>query len=309
MDTKLFSRKQPGGLFSIIDREQFPSGKIWWVDASNTDASDAAGYGVNPDKPFATWVYAAETAASADDTIFLMRGHTETIGVTGAAAITLELAGLKTIGLGGRSTKPKILVDGFTDTYVSVTGADTVLENITFLAGHSDIAVGILVAADGCEIRKCDFLQNTTDENFLICIDDGGANTADRLLVEDCDFIQYDTSNTHGISFGAGQDRVIIRNNRMVGFWETAAIGGAGVLTNICVENNYIQNEDTDADQCILIAATSTGIVVRNLVGSNVAGNATTNINCGSTMMMCENYSVDTVAGDVQGVLDPVATT
>ena len=190
MDTKLFSRKQPGGLFSIIDREQFATGKIWWVDSTNASGSDTAGYGVNPDRPFLTWDYAAQTAASAGDTIFLMPGHTETIGVTGAAAITLSLAGLRTIGLGGRTTKPQILIDAFTDTYVSVTGADTVLENITFLAGHSDIAVGILVAADGCEIRKCDFLQNTTDENFLICIDDGGANTADRLLVEDCDFIQ-----------------------------------------------------------------------------------------------------------------------
>ena len=309
MDTKLFSRKQPGGIYTVTNRADFPNGTIWWVDSSNTDASDTAGFGRNPDAPLATWVYAAETAASAGDIIFLMPGHTETIGVTGAAAITLSLAGLKTIGLGGRSLKPAILIDGFTDTYVSVTGADTVLENIKFLAGHSDIAVGILVAADGCEIRKCDFLQNTTDENFLICIDDGGANTADLLLIEDCHIYGYDTSNTHGISFGAAQDRVVIRNNIIEGFFETAAIGGAGVITNCLIENNYIQNEDTDADQCILLGANSTGIVVRNLVGSNVAGNATTNINCSNKVMMCENYSVDTVAGDVQGVLDPVATT
>ena len=309
MDTKLFSRKQPGGIYTVADREVFPNGTIWWVDSTNSTASDTEGFGYNPDSPLATWVYAAETAASAGDIIFLMPGHTETIGVTGAAAITLSLAGLKTIGLGGRSLKPAILIDGFTDTYVSVTGADTVLENIKFLAGHSDIAVGILVAADGCEIRKCDFLQNTTDENFLICIDDGGANTADLLLIEDCHIYGYDTSNTHGISFGAAQDRVVIRNNIIEGFFETAAIGGAGVITNCLIENNYIQNEDTDADQCILLGANSTGIVVRNLVGSNVAGNATTNINCSNKVMMCENYSVDTVAGDVQGVLDPVATT
>jgi len=129
------------------------------------------------------------------------------------------------------------------------------------------------------------------------------------LLIEDCYIYGYDTSNTHGISFGAAQDRVVIRNNVIEGFFETTAIGGAGVITNCLIENNYIQNEDTDADQCILLGVNSTGIVVRNLVGSNVGGNATTNINCSDKVMMCENYSVDTVAGDVQGVLDPVATT
>lgn len=308
MDTKLFSRKQSGGMFTIVDREAFPSGKIWWVDSTNTtNGDDAAGYGQNPDAPFLTWVYAV-AAASAYDTIYLMPGHEDTIGASGAAAITLSKVGLQTIGLGGRTTKPRILIDAFTDTYVSVTGADTVLENITFLAGHSDIAIGIIVAADGCEIRRCDFLQNTTDENFLICIDDGGANTADLLLIEDCDFFGYDTSNTFGISLGAAQDRVIIRNNRILGFFETAAVGGAGVITNCVISDNLIGNTDTDADQCIVLGAGSTGLIMRNLVGSAVTGDVTTNISTGTGTFACENYSVDGTAGDVQGVLDPIAT-
>ena len=309
MDTKLFGRSQPGGLFSVVDRETFPTGDIYWVDSTNTaNGEDGAGYGRNPDAPFLTWAYAV-TQMAAGDTCYLMPGHAETIGADGAAAITLSLAGAKHIGLGGRSRKPAILVDAYTDTYVSVTGADTVIENICFKAGHSDIAIGMAVAADGVEIRRCDFLQNTANENFLICIDDGGANTCDLLLIEECHFYGYDTSNTFAISLGAAQDRVVIRNNIIEGVYATAAIGGAGVVTNILVENNYIQNEITDADHCILIAGTSTGIVVRNLVGANLGADATTNINCGATMMMCENYSVDTVEGDVQGVLDPVATT
>lgn len=305
MDTKLFARNQPGGLFSIVDRETFPTGNIWWVDSTNTAGSDSAGYGRNPDSPFLTWAYAV-TQMAAGDTCYLMPGHSETIGITGAAAITLSLAGARHIGLGGRSRKPAILVDGFTDTYVSVTGADTVIENIHFKAGHSDIAVGMILNADGIEIRRCDFTQNAADENFLICIDDSGANTCDLLLIEDCDFIGYDTSNTFAISFGAAQDRVIIRNNRINGFFETAAIGGAGVVTNIVVADNLIKNLDTDADQCILLGANSTGIVVRNLVGAALAGNATTNISVGTLCVLAENYSSD--LGDVQGVLDPIAT-
>lgn len=307
MDTKLYARNQPGGLFSIVNREVFPIGDIWWVDSTHASAADSVGAGRSPDLPFATWVY-AETQVAAGDTCFIMPGHTETIGITGAAAILLNLAGVKYIGLGSRNKKPAILIDGFNDTYVSITGADTVLENICFKAGHADIAVAIAVGADGVEIRNCDFVDNTSGENFKICIDDGGANVSDRLLVEGCTFVSADAANTHGISFGAAQDRCIIRNNFFSGHFETTAIGGAGVITNCLIENNYIQNIDNEADQCILLGANSTGCVVRNLVGSYLGGDATTNISCGTKCMLCENYSVDGTAGDVQGVLDPVAT-
>ena len=311
MDTKLWARNTPNGLFTLSDRNSFPTGNIWWVGSTVATCSDEVGsvdnpQGRTPDAPFATWAYAV-AASAAGDTIYLLPGHAETIGVTGAAAITLSKAGVRHIGLGGRTLKPAILVDAYTDTYVSVTGDGTVIENIAFSAGHSDIAVGMIVAADGVEIRKCDFLQNTTNENFLICLSDAGANTADGLIVEDCTFIGYDTSNTHGIAIGFAQDRMVIRNNLCIGFWETMAIGGAGVPTNVLVENNYIQNKDTDADQCIYFPDLTTGCIVRNLVGSAVAGNVTTNIYVGTKAMACENYSVDAV-GDVQGVLDPVAT-
>jgi hypothetical protein len=156
------------------------------------------------------------------------------------------------------------------------------------------------------EILGCDFTQNAANENFLICIDDGGANTCDLLRIEGCTFIGYDTSNTFAISLGAAQDRVVIKDNLIIGFFETTAIGGAGVITNCLIENNYIKNIDTDADQCILLGANSTGIIARNIVGAALAAGATTNISVGTLCVLGENYSSD--LGDVQGVLDPVAT-
>jgi hypothetical protein len=165
----------------------------------------------------------------------------------------------------------------------------------------------MIIAADGVELRKCDFLQNTTNENFLICVSDAGANTADGLIIEDCTFIGYDTSNTHAIAIGFAQDRMVIRNNLIIGCFVTMAIGGAGVPTNLLLENNYIQNVNTVVDTCIAFPDLSTGCCVRNLVGCAVAGDFTDNITVGTKMMACENYSVD-AAGDVQGVLDPLAT-
>ena len=264
MDTKFFGRHQPGGIFSIVDRELFPTGSIWWVGSAETAASDAAGYGVNPDAPFATWVYAVSQAA-AGDTIFLMPGHAETIGITAAAAITLAAAGLRTIGLGGRTRKPQILIDGFADTYVSITAADVVLENITFKAGHADIAKAINVAAAGVEIRRCNFEENIATENFLIAILTTAA--ADDLLVEDCFITTVDASATEGIEIIGACNRVIVRNNYIKGPYSVSAIS---VTTVACLDmqilNNRIINTlaGDDLAGCIDIVAASTGIMAYN---------------------------------------------
>ena len=139
--------------------------------------------------------------------------------------------------------KPAILVDAYTDTYVSVTGAGTVIENIAFSAGHSDIAAGMIVAADGVEIRKCDFLQNTTNENFLICVSDAGANTCRRPDHRGLHVHRVRCRNTHAIAIGFAQDRMVDSQQPLMGIFLTMAIGGAGVPTNILIENNYIQNQ------------------------------------------------------------------
>ena len=265
MDTKLFGRHQPGGMFTIIDREEFPTGSIWWVDSTNsTTAADAAGYGKNPDAPFLTWVYAI-AAASAGDTIFLMPGHAETVGVTGAAAVTLALAGLKTIGLGGRTLKPQILIDAFSDTYVSITAAATVLENITFKAGHEDIAMAVNVAAAGVEIRRCNFEENVATENFLIAI--LTTNAADDLVIEDCFITSVDASGTEAIEIVGACNRVVIRGNYIKGPYSVSAVSAT---TAACLDMQILGNmiintlAGDDLAGCVDLFAASTGIIANN---------------------------------------------
>lgn len=266
MDTKLFGRHQPGGLFSIVDREIFPEGNIWWVSSTATAAEDGAGFGRNPDAPFATLVYAV-AAAAAGDTIFVMPGHTETIGVTGAAAMTLSLAGLKVIGLGGRSRKPAILIDAFADTYVSITGADTVLENLCFKAGHADIAAGVIVAAAGVEFRNCSFLENTAAENFLVTIQTTAA--ADDLLIDGCHFYGV-TQATECIELVGANNRVQITNNHISGLFSVSAISASTVAClDIVIHNNRIFNGTTagnDLAGAVDLFTASTGMVTNNLI-------------------------------------------
>jgi len=308
MDTKLFVRQRSGGYFSTIDRELFPNGNIWWVDSTNTTyGSDASGYGANPDAPFLTLAY-AETAATAaansgvDDTIFLMPGHTETL--TGNPSLTLDVAGLKVIGLGGPTRKPALLIDGAATAHIVLSGADTVLENVTLKSGHADIAKAILVSAVGVTVRNCWFLENVATENFLICVLGGGANACDYLTVEGCYAIQPDASNTHFISLPSNETGVKIRGNDLHGDWGTAAIGAAGDMAYITVKGNDIYNIASDADSCIELAGTNTGNVAFNNVSNAAAkNNQITAAGCN----MCENYA-GISADDTQGIYDPVVT-
>ena len=102
--TALFSRHQPGGVFTIDDLEQHP-GDIWFVNNTVTAATDATGYGQNPDAPFATLDYAiGQCTASNGDVIYVMPGHAEDL--TAADSIDVDVAGIKIIGLGWGALKP-----------------------------------------------------------------------------------------------------------------------------------------------------------------------------------------------------------
>lgn len=265
MDTKLFVRKQPGGMFAVLNRSVFPTGKVYWVGSGVTGASDAVGYGRNPDAPFATLVY-AETQASTDDMIYVMPGHAETMAdAAGAVLLLLDVVGLKIIGLGGRTRKPAILLDGHANNYINITAADTVIENIGFKAGHADIAKAISVAAAGVEIRGCNFEENVATENFLIAIQTTAA--ADDLVIEGCFITTVDGAETEAIEIVGACNRVIVKDNYIKGAYSVSAISA---ITNPCLDMQIVGNRiintlaGDDLAGCIDLVANSTGIIANN---------------------------------------------
>ena len=126
------------------------------------------------------------------------------------------------------------------------------------------------------------------------------------MIVENCEFYAFGTTNTSAVSLPGTPDRCIIRDNLFIGDWGTAAILAAGICTNLSVLRNVISNLDAGNDVCINIADTSTGIIAYNGVGGRETDNTTDQITGGTTMVLVQNYAVD--EGDRQGVLDPVAT-
>lgn len=279
-----------------------PVGNVYYVDSVNGSASNS---GVAPANALAT-IHAASAACTANngDVVIALPGHVETISA--AAGLALSKAGVTVIGLGRGQKQAKLDFTTSAAATCTITANDVVLDGFQVEASFADVVSEIVVTGKDVVIRNCRFLEPTTDENALINILSGGANTADGLVVENCEFRGLDAANTCGISHPNAQSRCVIRNNYFLGVFETGAIKAAGVLAQAIVEGNYINNTSGDADECIIIADTSTGVVIANMVGNNLAANATTNISCGTTMTLCQNYSTD--KGDVQGVLDPIAT-
>lgn len=264
-DTKMFVRKQPGGMFSIRDAEDTP-GRVFWVGSNVTGATDAAGYGENPGAPFATLVY-AETQALTQrgDRIIILPNHTETLlSATGAAILTLDVANLRISGM-GRSTRPAFLIDGHANNYVTITGADTILENVTFKAGHANIAKGISAAAAGVAFKGCHFIENTTNENFLFPIQTTAA--ADEMLVDLCKFISVNAAADACIQLVGACNGVEITNNYMDAPCVTSLIEA---ITTACLDikitDNYLRNiaEGDDLAGLVDLVAGSTGVIHRN---------------------------------------------
>lgn len=302
MDTKLFSRKQPGGFYVVSDRVIYPSGSIFWVHSGT--GTNGAGFGQNPDAPVASIDYAVGLCtADKGDVIVAMPGHAET--VSAAAGLDLDVAGITIIGVGNGSLQPTVTLGTINTADIDVDAANITVEGIHFIANVQDITAAIDVNADDFTLRRCRFSETGANLNALIWVQDGATTTSDRITIEDCLVITPDSTNTHFVNFAGTGTGHIVRNNVLIGDWGTACIGGAGVITYCQIIGNYISNQATDADACINLAATATGIVANNRVGANLAGNATTNITA-TGCVMCENYSVD--IGDRQGVLDPIAT-
>jgi hypothetical protein len=289
----------------IIVDARIVLGNVYFVSSTHANKGDTDGRGQTPDDPFATLDYAVgKCTANQGDLIIALPGHVET--VSSAGLLDLDVAGITLQGIGQGSLQPKIDFTTAATADVDIDAANITMRGFTFEASFADLAAVVDVNAADFTIEDCRFLAPVTDENALIWILGATANTSPRIIVRRCWFQDKDAQNTHAISLPGTSDGCIIEHNVFHGFYETAAIGAAGAVTNILIRHNLIQNTDTDADACINLAASSTGIIAYNGVGAALAGDATTNITASTGVVLIENYSVDT--GDRQGVLDPIAT-
>lgn len=280
-------------------------GKTWYVDSA-VAGSD----GSSPDTALATLDSAfAKCTANQGDTIIVMPNHAETI--TGAGGITHDVAGVSVIGLGTYNQRPRFLMDAGTSVTYLISAADAYVANLEFASGHSNVVTCFDVTAVGAHIDNCKFGNNTTNEDFLVCITaSGAANTADGLKVTNCRWYTTDTDDDQMISFIDNAKDVLIYGNRMLTSASSTAqlvISATGkLLTNTEIAWNICINAMTSGELFISNdGTTNTGFVHNNYSGhADVTGAHDPGWSAGGWRLF-NNLSVS--VDNLQGVVIPAA--
>lgn len=264
MDTKLFSRKQPGGFFAVTDREFYPSGSIFYVHAST--GTDGAGYGRHPDAPVATLDYAVGLCtANKGDVIFLMPGHAENIA--SATALTLDVAGVRVVGLGYGTLRPTITITTAVDATWNITAANCWVENVLVVSQFANIASAMTVGAlaDGLTLKRMEFRNTSVILGALIQISIAAA-CAD-VTIDGLRFIEVAAGGltapaTNVIVCAGAADRFTLLNSRIYCFCTAAPVAlSAAASVDITLENIRLLNNETGAGLGIAAHNSTTGFV------------------------------------------------
>lgn len=260
--TELFARRQVGGSFVYTD-ESKTTGNIFFVN-SNT-GTDGSGYGQNPDQPVATIDYAVGLCtANKGDRIYVMSDHAETI--TGAAPISIDVAGVSIIGLGQGSNRPTITFGTATTAAIKFLANNCRLSNVRCVANVDSLVnfVQGATAADDETIDNCDFIGASTKEALCaISI----PTTFDNWTIRNCRFIQptdpagSNAAANTGAIYLVDSENVLIDGCEFRGYWETAFIHNkTTAAANLWVNNCYGICSLSDAQPFLLVSTATGGV-------------------------------------------------
>lgn len=292
--TELFSRKQPGGAFTIAGIVQNPAA-IYFVNS--VTGTDSAGYGQNPDAPCATLAYALANlvAASVGDVVYVMPGHVETIAA--AAGIALSKSGVSVIGLGMGNLRPTFTWSAAASTW-TVAGANALIKNIRCTSTIAAVVKLFSVTAAGVTFDAVDYFEDGTTDALQFILTTAAATD---LTVQNCNWYRGTTAASALSQWIVltGADRAKILNNFLInkGFATSNPINSAvAVVTTaavgIRIEGNRFYDSNSTGNVPILTIANTTGVVTGNLMGTSAT---TTTISFNSCFAF-QNFITNEVA-------------
>ena len=275
-------------------------GQVFWVDSTSAVVKGSVGSSNgNPgtyQKPFATLDFAiGQCVASRGDVIYLKPGHTETIGA--AAAVDLDVAGVTVIGLGTGTLQPRL---DFTATAGTVeVNADNIsIVNVNFHANVPAVVIGlsVLTLATDLLVMGCNFdVETTTTDEFVISVNVGVG--CDRIIIEENIIDMGLGGAARGIAFVGATAGATIRDNRIVGDYSVANIGGDTTLsTEVYIEDNMLIQGGTgglNAVAVIVMLTGTTGVVRNNDIVCDVATFALQTV--ADTMSFIRNQRTDDI--------------
>ncbi len=240
-------------------------GKVFLVDSVH---GNAAYSGTDAVHPLTTLALAlAKCTAHHGDVIVLAPKHAEAL----AAVDTLNVAGVRIVGLGTGDERPALTVNAVCDG-ISLEADDIVVENVRFPTPTAAATACINVAAARAVIRNCGFAQGANAVNAITVTAAGELPT-----IENCDVIVSADGPSAWIKFEGVVDCPVIQHNVVIGSEGANAYDqGAIDFNNQAVTNPIVrENVFLGAGVATTIVAQA-GAVVGSCIGPNVyAGSAT----------------------------------
>ena len=278
------------------------TGSVFYVDSGASNASD--GNDGSIDLPLATWDGAiAKCTANNGDVIFIKPGHSETT----TAAITMDVAGVRVIGLGWGNSRPAITANfGAAGDTVTVTAANCVIENVRLVASSASQNAQINIAGDDCSVIGCVIEQGA---NNLIGATIAGA---DRFAFHACKFIGTAAGPDVGIDIESGDSANWSVTNCVFNYAGSSGLDLAGIRASfqqtggLVKECDFIAVDVTAIDINSSVSAQGDGMIARcNIVAGAAVADIDTIIDTGGYGTI-ETFATDSATE--AGGLVPVAT-
>jgi hypothetical protein len=263
--SSLFSRRTPGGIYTIQGIDQTP-GKVWFVSSTATGAANASGRGQSPDSPFATLGYAySSDVLSSGDVVYVMPGHTETIGSAGA--ITADIAGVTVIGLGTGAARPTFN-STTTDATILISAASTKWVNLLHVANTAvDVVSGIIVTGADCTLIDIEGREDGTTKQFVDWL--GISTGADRCKVVRAKFIgAAGDAGQSGIQVTAVANEVELHSPWVEGTLAAGCIETTAANLRMLIKDSVTRNLHATQDGGIVLGASTTGMIINPVTRS-----------------------------------------
>ena len=260
----------------FLARQQYKTtGRIFWVMA--TGAANYTRF-VAEHPPYSDRVAAVYTtpelalaACTADngDIILVDQEYTETI--IAAGQLTLDVAGVRIIGLGHGTLRPTLTFGTATTADVLVSAKNCSIENFIFTSNINDLGMFLDLNEGNFTLRGCLLQTSSTKEalNFINI-----ATTKDDFKFIDCEFLQPTDPEGTGAAANTGAiycvdtENILVEDCKFRGFFETAIIHNKTTkVQNLIVKDCELSN--SIAVPFILVAA-STG-VCKDCYGASLA--------------------------------------
>jgi len=252
-------------------------------------------------------LFALRGRVNKGDVIYILPGHTETVGAADAAVATGAAAGFSIVGLGTGDTRPTFNWTTAASTWLLDTAGVEIANCILNFAvtAATVVVTPITVSAKNCRITNC--FINWGVSTTIGCGSTLGAiavtTAGDNFEFRNNFCLNLDVAGTSGNAITLlslnGADYCTIDNNRIFGATTATTVGPVHFLTtlssNVTISNNYIENLIASSTIAVSSAiAGVTGQVSNNRFRVN-SGIQPVTVSSNMSTTLFNNYAADTV--------------